>query len=163
MQLDACFKLTGFGATKKTLYTLNFAFYCSFRKQFLEKMDFFSKPCIPQILLFIVFLRNNFSQKSLKCSKTVPSDPNWGASGPKCCPLRIAKSLYGPNIGGQPPTTPVTSVPGSTPLEDLWYISRIDKTGVSFHDARYSFHKRMNPKEIFCPSRWEHLILYLFS
>ena len=63
---------------------LIFAFYSSFMQQFFEKsLKKFSKPYIPEFLLFIAFLSNNFSEKSLKFSKTAPSAPFSGFSRPK--------------------------------------------------------------------------------
>lgn len=50
-------------------YTLLFTFYCSFSKQFFQKKN--SEPYIPRFLLFITFLNNNFSKKSLKLLQAI--------------------------------------------------------------------------------------------
>ena len=81
-------------------------------------------------MLFIAFLRNNFSKKSLKLSKTAPSAPNLGASYPKSCPqspiywgsgsvvwARYWEAPYAPAIESVPDQTP------SHPLQiDPWFL-----------------------------------------
>ena len=72
---------------KKTLYTLILTFYCSFKKQFFERIrKKFSKLYMTQFWLFIAFLRNNFPEKLPKFSKTAPSAPNFGRFAPKILP-----------------------------------------------------------------------------
>ena len=108
---------SAFGAAKeKYLNTLIFAIYCSFKKQFFEKIRNFFQTLYTTILLFIAFLGNNFPEKLLKCSKTVPLAPKippppnrqsveWGR-------LSIIQQI----LGRQPPNAPIKFVPGSRPL-----------------------------------------------
>ena len=70
---------------KIPLYTLIFAFRCSFKKQFFERKNTknFSKPMIPKFLYFIAFYTTSFSKNrwkilsgSFDAAKSTRTTPN---------------------------------------------------------------------------------------